>query len=168
MKFAKILTIACLLVGVIGSTGCQKDLGYRKTTGTVTMDGQPVEGATVTFYSASTTGAGGGSARTDANGAFDATASDAPKAGLGLMPGEYTVTVVKSETVVDEDQAAFDAGEITYDELQDRKAQKGPYAKAEPAKLLTPEQYASSRTTPLKVTVSDDPKANVFDFNLDE
>ena len=76
------------------------------------------------------------------------------------------MTIAKYADVVDEDQQAYESGEITYDELQERKAAKGTYVKAEAAELLTPAQYSNTNATPLTVTVTDDPKQNVFDFDL--
>ena len=167
MKLSKILAVSFLLLGLVISTGCTKDLGYRKLTGTVTMDGQPLAGATLTFY-ADGTGGEGGSGLTGADGKYEVTAGNSPEGGLGLKPGTYKVTIVKMEERVDEDEEAFNKGEITYDELQNRKAKKGAYAKTAKPNRLTPAKYASTFDTPLSVTVSDDPAANVFDFNLDE
>ena len=166
MKFSKILAVSFLLLGLVISTGCSKDLGYRKLTGTVTMDGQPLEGASLTFYAEG--GGEGGSGMTGADGKYDVTAGNSPEGGLGLKPGTYKVTIVKMEQIVDEDEEAQKRGEITYDELQKRKAKKGAYAKSAKPNRLTPAKYASTFDTPLSVTVSDDPAANVFDFNLDE
>ena len=166
MKFSKILAVSFLLLGLVISTGCSKDLGYRKLTGTVTMDGQPLEGASLTFYAEC--GGEGGSGMTGADGKYDVTAGNSPEGGLGLKPGTYKVTIVKMEQIVDEDEEALRKGEITYDELQKRKAKKGAYAKSSKPNRLTPAKYASTFDTPLSVTVSDDPAANVFDFNLDE
>lgn len=167
MKFSRILAISFLLLGLVVATGCSKDLGYRKLTGTVTMDGQPLAGASLTFYPSA--GAGeGGSGLTGADGKYDVTAGSSPEGGLGLMPGTYKVTIVKFEEQVDEDNEAYKNGEITYDELQERKAKKGAYAKSAKPKLLTPGKYSSTYQTPLTVTVTEDPAANVFDFNLDE
>ena len=137
------------------------------TLGTVTMDGQPLEGAMLMFYPQVSDGEGGGG-KTDAQGKYEVTSSRAQEGGTGLLPGDYKVTVIKTEEIVDEDQQAFDKGEITYDELQERKAKKGAYAKSERPKQLTPAKFASMTNTPLTITVTNDPAQNVFDFNLDE
>lgn len=163
--FAKTSVIACLLVGLVCFAGCGSDDGHRKVTGKVTMNGEPVDGASLMFYAQDSTGEGGGG-KTDASGNYSITAPSAVKGGL--FPGEYKVTIAKYAEVVDEDQQAYESGEITYDELQERKAAKGPYGKVETGELLTPAQYSNTNATPLTVTVSDDPKQNVFDFDLTE
>ena len=163
--FAKTSVIACLLVGLVCFAGCGSDDGHRKVTGKVTMNGEPVDGASLMFYAQDSTGEGGGG-KTDASGNYSITAPSAVKGGL--FPGEYKVTIAKYAEVVDEDQQAYESGEITYDELQERKAAKGPYGKVETGELLTPAQYSNTNATPLTVTVTDDPKQNVFDFDLTE
>ena len=47
MKATKLIVVAAIVVSLSVLTGCGKDEGYRKTTGTVTMGGQPVAGASV-------------------------------------------------------------------------------------------------------------------------
>ncbi len=161
--FAKTSVIACLLVGLVCFAGCGSDDPHRKVTGKVTMDGAPVDGASLMFYSQDSTGEGGGG-KTDASGAYSIVAPSTTKGGL--LPGTYKVTIAKYAEVVDEDQQAYESGEITYDELQERKAAKGPYGKVETGELLTPAQYSNTNATPLTVTVTDDSKQNVFDFDL--
>ncbi len=151
------------LIGLVCFVGCAKDEGFRKTSCVVTLDGQPIEGAAVTFYSDS---GDGGSGITDATGACSVTSGNATKADAGVKPGSYKVTVVKRETVVDEDQAAFDAGEITYDELQERKAEKGTTGRSAAGESLVPIQYSRINETPLTATVTENEKENVFTFEL--
>lgn len=156
------------MLGVVCSVGCSgKDKDYRKVSVKVTMNGAPLEGATVMFYNQDATGDSGGG-KTGADGSLVVTSSRASEGGTGLMPGEYKVTVIKFENTVDPDQEAYDKGEITYDELQNRKAKAGAYAKTAAPELLTPPQYQRADTTPLTATVTDSSKQNVFEFNLDE
>lgn len=81
--------------------------GAAETTVIVNLDGEPVEGATVTF----TPQSGGRSAvgRTDATGTAKMGTSDT---GDGVLPGVYAVAVLKSEvdpsSVVSDPQAYYD------------------------------------------------------------
>ena len=168
MKLVKVLFASFLLVGLCSFTGCGKDKDYRAVTGTVTMGGAPLEGCILTFFPENKESGEGGSAKTDASGAYSATSTGAENGGTGLKPGVYSVAAMKNEEVKDPDQEAFDKGEITYDELQERKQKKGAYAKSAGGELLTPRKFLDPNLTPLKITVTNDPKANVFDFNLDE
>ncbi len=165
MKLAKILTVVSLCLAVVAVTGCGKDAAYKKTTGTVTLEGQPLEGATIMFYPTASDGEAG-AGRSDSAGKYEVTSSGASNGGTGLKPGDYKVTIVKYEEVVDEDQAAYDRGEITYDELQNRKSKGGPNKKSKAPKLLSPVEYSNTNATTLTATVTADPKANVFDFAL--
>ena len=160
MKMLALLAIAASAVLV---SGCAKDTGHRKTTGVVTYNGSPVEGAMVVFIP-QVQGGASGSAMTDASGAYSATSGSV---GEGLLPGEYKVTISKREAVVDEDQAAYEAGEITYDELQERKYGKGGLSgTGAVGESLVPEIYSNAAATPLTVTVTDDASKNKFDFDL--
>lgn len=159
MKMLVLLAIAASAVLV---SGCAKDTGHRKTTGVVTYNGEPVEGATVVFIP-QVQGGASGSAMTDAQGAYSATSGSV---GEGLLPGEYKVTISKRETVVDPDQAAYEAGEITYDELQERNRAKGLSGTGPAGESLVPEIYSNAAATPLTITVTDDAAKNKFDFDL--
>ncbi|MBQ1865089.1 MAG: carboxypeptidase regulatory-like domain-containing protein [Thermoguttaceae bacterium] len=167
MAKMRICAAAFLMLGVLCMVGCGENKDYRKVTGKVTMGGAPLEGADLMFYPQDSTGEGGGG-KTLADGTYTITSSGATEGGVGLKPGQYKVTVTKFADNKDPDQEAFDKGEITYDELQQRVAAKGSYSKATTYELLTPAKYKLMNDTPLSVTVTNDPKANVFDFNLDE
>lgn len=163
MKTMKTLTLLALAASVLFVSGCGKDTGHRKTTGVVTYNGAPVEGATVVFIP-QVQGGASGSAITDAQGAYSANSGSV---GEGLLPGEYKVTISKREEVVDEDQAAYEAGEITYEELQERKYGGGQLSGVGAVgESLVPEIYSNAAATPLTVTVTDDASKNKFDFDL--
>mgnify|MGYP004443190601 CR=1 FL=1 len=167
MKSMKLALAAMLTLAMVCAVGCNKDKAYKKVTGTVTYEGQPLEGALVMFYAQSPeceTGAG----TTDANGVYTITCGRSTQGGTGLKPGEYKVTVAKYEVIEDPDQVAFDNGEIDYDELQRRKSVDGAYATTTAAKPLTPKKFISVTDTPFTATVTENVKSNVFDFNLDE
>ncbi|MBR2003646.1 MAG: carboxypeptidase regulatory-like domain-containing protein [Thermoguttaceae bacterium] len=158
----KTLTLIAFAACAMLVSGCGGNNGLYKATGVVTVDGAPIEGATVVFVPA-TSGGASGSAITDAKGAYSIISGSV---GEGIAPGQYKVTISKREEVVDEDQAAFDAGEIDYDELQKRKAKKGLSGGAPVGESLVPEQYSSAATTDLTATVTESSKDNVFNFDL--
>ena len=160
MKYLMLLAVAASAVLV---SGCGKDLGYRKTTGVVTLDGSPLAGAIVTFV-AQGQGAESGAATTNEKGEYSANSGSV---GEGLKPGEYKVTISKRETVVDEDLERLKAGEITDDEYQEIKAKRGMKENSGSVGAnLVPEEYSSAATTSLSATVTDNPKQNVFNFDL--
>lgn len=167
MRISKTIFCFFLALTVCAFVGCGKDSQYKKVTGTVTFNGAPLSDCFLTFFPQSPDGEGG-SGKTDANGVYTVTSSSAQNGGTGLIPGEYKVVVMKNEEVIDENQAAFEKGEITYDELQQRKAKAGAYAKSAGGELITPKKFVDPALTPLTITVTTDAKANVFDFNLDE
>lgn len=89
-------SIACLILMLL-LVGCGEtvDANRPKTvpvTGSVTYNGQPVDGATVTFMAGSSEGRGA-VATTDASGKFLLTTFEA---GDGAIPGSYKVTVSKT------------------------------------------------------------------------
>jgi hypothetical protein len=100
---------------------------------------------------------------TDAGGNYALTATDALEGGSGTKPGKYRVTVRKLSEVVDQNQADFDTGKITYDEYIKRQY-ANPQTAAKPKDLLPP-NYADPAKTPLEVTV-EDVKINVIDLEL--
>lgn len=105
--------------------------------GTVTQNGQAVEGASVTFERVD--GTRGAVGRTDSSGRYSLTTF---QAGDGAEPGEYRVTVVKYEVPEHEE------GETP------------------PLVSLIPEQYASVETSGLTATVQEQGE-NIFDFELE-
>ena len=86
----------CLMLAlVVFGCGQAVDPNRPKTvpvTGTVTYNGEPVEGATVTFIATSGQ-ARGAVATTDASGKFSATTFDP---GDGAIPGSYKVMIAKT------------------------------------------------------------------------
>jgi hypothetical protein len=88
----KHVSVLALVVGALFVAGCSGS--GPKITGTVTFNGAPVEGATVTFYGESSDPQQPGemfSAKTDASGRFRL----AVPAGTRIKSGSYKVTVVK-------------------------------------------------------------------------
>ena len=109
--------------------GCGKKENVVSVSGTVLLDGKPLEGATVTFHPVKSGAVGHG--KTDASGRFTIMTGSLQ----GVKPGEYIVTVQKT-------------GEIP----------KGdPLAPEAPPPMLTPPQYANVKTSPLKYTAPGGP-----------
>ena len=143
--------------------GCANpDARFVRVEGTVTLNGEPVEGAVITFLS---TVADGDSAagNTDANGRFTMTSSSAAGAGTGVLPGEYTVVISKRDVPPDPDGAAYERGDIDYNELQRRRAARG--MASAPSVELIPMRYTRPSTTDLRASVQ--PGRNApFNFDL--
>lgn len=100
--------VRCAVLGLALVAACGGPADGRKlipTSGRVAFDGQPLEGAIVTFVPRST-GAVAASATTDARGHYNLLTPGAPRPGIA--PGEYAVTIMKMETkqLVTEEQAA--------------------------------------------------------------
>ncbi len=132
---------------VIGCSGGPAANPNRPATvavsGTVTYNGQPVDGATVTFLPQKPDGTGA-SGLTDAAGKFTLTAF-AP--GDGAVPGSYLVTVIKTEVAgggaVQEDSEATPAAH----------------------KSLLPEKYGNPQGSGFTADVKEGDK-NEFTFEL--
>ena len=140
-----------ILIGTLGSlamlAGCTgNSLNTVPVSGKVTYQGQPVEGATVSFV-------GEGELKTavaitKADGSYQLMTLDSK----GAMPGSYPVVVTKTElppaAALSMDDAAKMAG------------------KAPPQlKRLLPTKYGDQRTTPLKLEVKAG-QTNVHDLPL--
>src|SRR5262245_11610288 len=78
---------------LVAAAGCGNQRGPVPISGTVTLDGEPVEGATVTFHTVGTDKEGKpATGETDKSGTFRLrTGTDD-----GVRPGEYKVVIIKS------------------------------------------------------------------------
>lgn len=117
--------------------------------GTVTYNGSPVTGATVSLLSTSDGKPATGVS--DSSGAFTVTtfvsgADEAP----GAVPGEYKVTVTK-----------FPSANMTPEQMAERMQSGG---KMEPPKNELPEKYASTETTDITASVGAD---GLTDFKIE-
>jgi len=144
-------------------SGCSNtDSRYSKVEGTVTYNGVAVEGATVSFQPVTSEGESA-SGRTDANGRFTLTSASAQDGGRGALPGEYRVAIEKREVRSDPDQEAFDRGEITYDDLQER--QERNRGVSTPPRDLLPVKYKTASGSGLTATVTPG-RNSPFNFEL--
>lgn len=138
---------AAVLAATGVMAGCGSGSGAADSypaSGVVTLNGQPVEGAIVTFTPASAEpGVGGGQASTDASGRFEMShlRDNGQTTVAGLPAGEYRVTVTK---------IVAPAGEASL---------------TKPPRNTLPAQYQSVEETPLSANVTPEGE-NHFDFPL--
>ena len=150
-------SLGALLFGSLLTLGCAQSQGPERpdtypVSGTVTHNGEPVEGATVSFQSA--TGANSAVGTTDATGKYTLTTF---AAGDGAVPGDYKIKVVKFDKpaqtkVVDESSENY----VAPIEGQGNA----------PPKNLLPQTYADATKSGLTATVTEDAN-QVFDFALE-
>ena len=129
------------LVTIVPFVGCGSNPHpeLRPVSGNITFRGQPVEGASIAFYSESSARLASG--LTDASGRFHLTSFNTND---GALPGLHKVVVTKS-VVDDQEQQALSMDEA----LKTRSTQRR-------ARQALPKKYASADTTPLEVTVAED------------
>jgi hypothetical protein len=156
------MTRSCFLLAVLttisaaalgcggGGTGLD---GTVPVSGTVTQKGTSLAGATVTFAPTGQ-GARAASAITDANGQFTLTTLTA---GDGAFPGDYQVTVIKTETI----------GKVyTPEEANAYYAEHQTQPPAPEIKNMLDEKYADATTSGLTASVKRGEK-NEFTFALE-
>lgn len=149
----KSLSSALLGTALLVSTGCgggDKNPGVdlEPVTGTVLLDGSPVEGATVVFH-----GEQGASGITDSSGKFTLTTFDP---GDGAKVGVYKVTVSKSE-MVGVDDSYNDVNSPNY-------GKEAPPAAAGKRKFIIAEKFSKADTAGLTADVQSG--ANDFTFEV--
>jgi hypothetical protein len=123
--------------------------------GSVTLDGKPLSGATVTFMPVDATSGRMAGGITDDDGQFQLTTFDE---GDGALPGEYKATVDLLDTSVGEkflssqssDSKEYRAGVMRHSP-KDRAALRRAMAKTPPSPV--PALYRSSATTPFQESV---------------
>jgi hypothetical protein len=135
-------------LSVLVFTGCGKapnPFGAVYVEGTVTYDGTPIEGVSVTFIPQGGDLAAGG--MTDSSGKFTLTIGGA-SLGSGAKPGQYDVTFTKVELP------------------EMRPLGEGPVAMPVPTYLI-PQKYENPRASGIApVTVDSDKSKNKFTFAL--
>lgn len=152
--------LAAAAIGLLLALGCQQGADRPTTypvTGTVTLNGQAVEGATVSFQLAD--GSGSAVGVTGASGAYKLTTFEADD---GAVAGEYKVAISKYEGGA---AAGGPEGDMMSAEYE--KAMAGGGAKQEPSqpKNVLPPKYADANKSGLTATVSESGENN-FDFAL--
>jgi hypothetical protein len=141
----------------LATAGCGSQYDLHPVTGKVTLDGNPLENAVVTFQSVS--GGTSASGTTDASGVYSLH-DIRPDGGPGAEPGEYVVSVSWTEPPA-VDLSQMDASSPDYDKITTAASNpnSGPVASKFPA------AYRSGKTSGLKATVS--PGANTVDLPLE-
>jgi len=134
------LALAGMLLAVLGC-GSASEVAVR---GTVTLDGQPLANALVTFFPEGNTAGLGGSGRTGADGKYTLTPS---RKGQALAPGEYRVVIRRP---LNPDGSPADPS-VPPIESQARET--------------LPPMYSQRESSVLKATVSSD--QTTHDFRLD-
>ena len=132
--------------------GCSQPnpFGTIYVEGVVTLDGQPIQGVSVTLNPRDGVHVAGG--LTDTQGRFTVTTGGAP-IGSGAQPGEYDVTFRKVQMA---------GSELSMEELNARFGGRMP-----PEEWLIPQRYGEVRTSPLDpITVTTDRRQNRFMFEL--
>ena len=149
--------MACLACCVLaaGCGGGSSNPATAPVTGTVQLNGQAVEGATVTFVGEASPRPATGI--TDAQGKFTLTSF---KPNDGAPPGEYSITITKYP-----EAGAGTAPEVDTTKPDAMYGDGGPDAEG-PANAL-PAKYATAVMTPLKETVTAG-QDNDFTFALDD
>lgn len=139
------LTVAMMLASV----GCAAKPSAMKTEeveGVVTLDGQPVPDATVTFVPVQAGNGASATGTTDAEGKYRLTAmasgaSGSP--GAGTLPGEYYVGVMK----------------VSLPAIPTSEEAVGPQGKQRPTSAplthVVPEKYNTPQNSGLKATVKE-------------
>jgi hypothetical protein len=155
MLARRFCAIAVALVMLTAGAGCGKKL--IKTKGKVTLDGQPVSGATVTLKPVASDGMSA-SGFTDNDGNFTL---QTYKPGDGAVPGDYKITVTKVEAPTGGEEFNQDMDPSKMTDIYKKMAGAGPKGQAKKGpKSLLPAVYGDDAKTPLKCTIP-------FDGDLD-
>jgi len=153
------LCLTLLPAVTLFAIGCgQSGPAVEYVKGVVTLDGTPLEGATV-FFSPKGSDGIGAAGMTQPDGSFTLNAKGA-KPGAGTVVGDYSVTVTKVEMPdfpnITEDDPRYGTPE------HDRLNQEASRAKP---KAIVPEKYNSSETSPFTATVGSGNNTFTFDVS---
>lgn len=165
MSFQRMNSFGAILMclAIAGCGGEEKELPQTvPVSGTVTYNGSPVEGALVSFQSASVDSSGNApkpaTGTTGPEGRFElSTYVSGADLAVGALPGEYKVIISKTET------SAAPEGQSVEDQM--RQQMMG--GEALKPKHLLPEKYASPETTDLTASVGDSGAENL-EFSLSD
>lgn len=154
-----------VVVVAVALAGCGGSSGFPKTypvTGTVKLNGKPIDGAMITFQLEG--GKQNAIGTTDKNGEFSLSMF---RPGDGAIPGQYKVSIKKEEAAPAPTNVP-PPGQIGSAELAadyappvEAKGSTGGKKKSE-----VPEKYGNDQTSGLRATVTESASSNKFDFDL--
>ncbi len=146
------------LFTVVGCGGT-KGPAVTVVSGTVLLDGEPLDGASVVFHPTSPSGLAG-SGKTTTDGTFGLTTFRATP-GAGVAPGEYVVTISKEEW------PEFKEPEDDDPDYERKMAQvEAAMDRAKPT-YVTPQAYGDEETSGLTATVGTGENKMVFELSSD-
>ena len=160
LKDSKKVCIAGLLF-LFTVVGCGGPKGPAVTvvSGTVMLDGEPLDGASVVFHPTSSSGLAG-SGKTSADGTFGLSTFRATP-GAGVVPGEYVVTIRKEEW------PEFKEPEDDDPDYERKMAQVEKEMERATPTYVTPQAYGDEETSGLTATVSTGENKIVFELSSD-
>ena len=152
MRKTNIFIVLLFAVAIFPGCGKQQNpFGTVYLEGTVTLDGTPIEGVSVTLIPLDTGEQLSAGGKTDASGKFTVTAGGSP-AGSGARPGTYDVTFTKMSI---QRTASYEESKALYGSGQP------------PITHLIPQKYNSPKTSGIaSITVDKDKRKNKFTFEL--
>jgi len=140
-------------------TRCGPDPNLGQVAGIVTYNGEPVEGATVSFFPASPDGVLAVGV-TDADGRYVLQAPlERRGATQGAFAGTYNVTIRKLEVTPNPVDILYQQGLITYDEFMDRGGGGGGTSRD-----ILPDRFRDVQQSGLQVEVQ---ARTQHEFNFD-
>jgi hypothetical protein len=143
--------LACGALIIVAVVGCGKQTGpqVQFVKGIVTLDGQPLEGATVSLTpKAGSTGLPA-YGMTKAGGYYVLTSSRGGAVGAGAVAGDYLVTVKKMQVVSEADVGVL----ITRQEYERQNRENAGLKGFQPEAAVVPKAYGMVETSGLRVTV---------------
>lgn len=148
---------AGILATVVGCSGGGA-LDTAVVTGVVTLDGEPVEGATVMFRPVTEGQGAPATGTTDASGKYTLTTvavgEAAGAAGAGALPGEYYVGVSKTVSAAQAQQEALMKAYESGDSQAVAKLQSQT-EKAPEVEHVVPKKYNNPEASGITATVAD-------------
>ena len=137
MRVGSLFVAGILILGA----GCGSDEGLTSASGTVTLDGAPLAGATVEFHPQSPTGIDG-VAETNTEGKYEIRTFQGKR---GSLPGSYKVVVTKKEL-----PPGYDPEKGAYDPMKLKELVPAPYFDPEKTTLTATVEAGKTHDFTLK------------------